>query len=177
MKICIFCGAAPGNTDNFTQMAHQLGADLAKAGIGIVYGGGNTGLMGAVAEGALSQNGEVIGIMPHYLVERERAHKGLSEFIAVDTLAERKALMEEHSDAFLTLPGGFGTLDELMEMITWWQLAQTTKPSYILNFEGYYTPLLAWFQSVENHGFLHGKLSEIVQVFDTPEALLNRLRA
>lgn len=137
-------------------MAHELGETLAKAGYGLVYGGGNTGLMGVVADACFAQGGEVLGVMPRSLVERERAHRGITRLEVVESLAERKQRMWELSDAFVTLPGGFGTLDELFEMLTWFQIGFSQKWNFLLNYRNYYDPLLTMMETQEEAGFLHG---------------------
>lgn len=157
-SVCVFCGAAPGRDPVWTQVAQETGAMLAAQGWTLVYGGGNTGLMGALADGALQAGGRVHGIMPEGLVQRERAHRGLSELEVVPDLALRKERMLTIADAFVALPGGLGTLDEVFEVLTWYQLDLHQKPSFLLNFEGFYSALLTLLQRQEEAGFLHKAL-------------------
>jgi len=153
-RICVFCGANPGNSSRYVEAAHELGAELARRGVELVYGGGNVGLMGAVADGALAHGGRVIGVIPRALLERELAHRGASEMHVVDTMHQRKALMAELSDAFVALPGGFGTLDELCEVLTWSQLGFHAKPIALFDVDGYWEPLAAMFDRAAERGFL-----------------------
>ena len=127
-RLCIFCGSSHGHDPRFTEAARHVGAELPRRGIGIVYGAGNVGLMGEVADAALAAGGEVIGVIPQFLVDAEAAHHGLTQMHIVHSMHERKAMMAELSDGFVALPGGFGTLEELMEIITWSQLHLHTKP-------------------------------------------------
>lgn len=174
-SLCIFCGAAPGHDPKWTTQAHDTAALLAQAGYTLVYGGGNTGLMGAVAEGALSVGGKIIGIMPETLVQRERAHRGLTELEVVSDMAVRKERMIALSDAFISLPGGLGTLDELFEVLTWYQIGLHQKPSFLLNQDGFYDPLLSMMQQQDQAGFLHGPLP--LATADSPQALLELIAA
>ena len=153
-RICIFCGASPGRDPAFAAAARAVGARLAERGIGIVYGGGRVGLMGALADAALEASGEVIGVIPQGLVDRELAHRGLTELRIVATLHERKAVMAELSDAFIALPGGLGTLEELAEVTSWAQLGLHAKPIGLLDVGGYWDPLLAWLDGAVENGFL-----------------------
>jgi uncharacterized protein (TIGR00730 family) len=155
--------------------ARAFGAVVASHGLGLVYGGGRVGLMGAVADGALSGGGEVIGVIPKELVERELAHGGLSELHVVGSLHERKALMAELADAFVALPGGFGTLDELMEQLTWSQLGLHAKPVGLLDVEGYWRPLIALARHATEEGFVREADLAAIAVADDPDALLMRL--
>ena len=143
-RICVFCGAAAGNDPRYAAAAGDLGRALAARSIELVTGGGKVGLMGVVADATLAAGGQVIGIIPRFLEEREVAHRGLTELHVVESLHERKALMHELSDGFIVLPGGFGTLDELMESITWAQLGLHAKPIGIVNVAGYFDELLAF---------------------------------
>ena len=143
-RICVFCGAAAGNDPRYAAAAAELGRALAARSIEVVTGGGKVGLMGVVADATLAAGGRVIGIIPRFLEEREVAHRGLTELHVVESLHERKALMHELSDGFIALPGGFGTLDELMESITWAQLGLHAKPIGIVNVAGYFDELLSF---------------------------------
>jgi uncharacterized protein (TIGR00730 family) len=169
-SLCIFCGAASGHDPKWYKTAHEMGFLLAEAGYTLIYGGGNTGLMGAIAEGALVAKGEVIGIMPETLVLRERAHQGLTELEVVPDMATRKERMIELSDAFISLPGGLGTLDELFEVLTWYQIGLHQKPSFLLNQDGFYNALIQMIQEQDDAGFLHGKLP--LSASNSPQALL-----
>lgn len=172
-KVCVFCGAAQGNESQWMQMASDLGSALAQQGYSLIYGGGNTGLMGAVADACMAGGGEVIGVMPNSLVERERAHREITRLEVVQSLAERKDRMWELSDAFVTLPGGFGTLDELFEMLTWFQIGISKKWSYLFNFQNYYAPLLHMIETQNEAGFLHG--APALSVVQTLPELLSAL--
>jgi uncharacterized protein (TIGR00730 family) len=147
----------------------------AARGLGVVYGGGKVGLMGALAEGALAAGGEVVGVIPQALVDRELAHRGLTELHVVGSLHERKALMAELSDGFVALPGGFGTLDELMEQLTWSQLGLHAKPVGLLDVEEYWRPLIALARHATSEGFVREADLATVAVADEPDALLDRL--
>ena len=153
----------------------MFGAAAASRGLGIVYGGGKVGLMGAVADGALAAGGEVIGVIPQALVERELAHGGLSELHVVGSLHERKALMADLADAFVALPGGFGTLDELMEQLTWSQLGLHAKPVGLLDVEDYWRPLVAFARHATDEGFVREADLAAIAVAGDPDALLDRL--
>lgn len=153
-RITIFCGSSSGIDPQFEQMAYNLGRNMASRGIGLVYGGAKIGLMGAVANGALSEGGEVIGVLPNFLSRKEILHEGLSELIMVDTMHERKALMDKLSDGAIALPGGFGTLEELLEMLTWAQLGLHGKPLGLFNMNGFYDDLLHLFDKMIASGFL-----------------------
>ena len=153
-RITIFCGSSSGTDSRFEQMAFDLGRNMANRGIGLVYGGAKIGLMGAVANGALSEGGEVIGVLPNFLSRKEILHEGLSELIMVDTMHERKALMDKLSDGAIALPGGFGTLEELLEMLTWSQLGLHGKPLGLFNMNGFYDDLLHLFDKMIVSGFL-----------------------
>ncbi|MGB6522102.1 MAG: TIGR00730 family Rossman fold protein [Candidatus Cybelea sp.] len=153
-RLCIFCGSRTGDDPAYAAMAAEVARSVAGAGYGIVYGGGSVGLMGIVADTALACGAEVIGIIPQALAETEIAHAGLAQLHVVTTMHERKAMMAELSDAFIALPGGFGTMDEFCEMVTWRQLAIHDKPIGLLNYLGYYDPLLALFDSMVERGFI-----------------------
>jgi hypothetical protein len=174
-RICIFCGSAQGRLPVYREVATATGRRLAQRGIGLVYGGGNVGLMGAAADAALAAGGEVIGIIPRRLADREAAHEGLSALHVVDTMHERKALMTELSDAFLTLPGGFGTLDELFEAITWRQLGFHDKPCGILDVDGYFEGLLRFIDRAVADGFVRAAERERVLRGSDVDALIDGL--
>jgi hypothetical protein len=153
-RICVFCGSHVGNDEAYARMARDTAEKIVRAGYGIVYGGGSIGLMGIVADTALACGGEVIGVIPHALARTEIAHEGLTELHLVSTMHERKAMMDEASDAFIALPGGFGTMDEFCEVLTWRQLRILDKPIGLLNYRGYYDALLALFDSMVREGFI-----------------------
>ncbi len=153
-RVCVFCGASAGNDPAYAALARSVGEGLARRGIGIVYGGGRVGLMGVVADAALATGGEVIGVIPRSLVDRELAHPGATEMRIVGTLHERKALMAELSDAFVALPGGLGTLEELAEVVSWAQLGLHTKPIGLLGVRGYWDDLLRWLDGAVAAGFV-----------------------
>ena len=153
-RVCVFCGASSGRAAAYAASARAFGAAAAARGLGVVYGGGKVGLMGSVADGALAAGGEVIGVIPQALVERELAHEGLTQLHVVASLHERKAMMAELADAFVALPGGFGTLDELMEQLTWSQLGLHTKPVGLLDVEDYWRPLVAFARHATEEGFV-----------------------
>jgi uncharacterized protein (TIGR00730 family) len=156
-RVCVYCGSNPGNNPVYLQAAEELGRRLAASGTEVVYGGGCRGLMGAVADSALAAGGRVIGVMPQALVDMEIAHRGLSEMHIVGTMHERKALMTSLSDAFLILPGGWGTMDELCEALTWAQLGIHHKPCGLWNVAGYYDRLLTFLEHAVAEGFLKAK--------------------
>ncbi|MDQ2908555.1 MAG: TIGR00730 family Rossman fold protein [Candidatus Eremiobacteraeota bacterium] len=153
-RICVFCGSNDGNRPLYRRTAAHVARLLVARGIGIVYGGGRVGCMGTLADAALAQGGEVIGIIPRALEEREVAHHGLTELHVVETMHERKALMAASASAFLTLAGGFGTLEEMFEAITWRQLGYHDKPSAVLNTDGYFDGLLAFCDTARDEGFV-----------------------
>jgi len=154
-RICVFCGSSPGNDPAYAALAHSVGEGLARRGIVVVvYGGGRVGLMGVVADSALDAGGEVIGVIPQDMVDRELAHSGATEMRIVGTLHERKAVMAELSDAFIALPGGLGTLEELAEVISWAQLGLHAKPIGLLGVGGYWADLLRWLDGAVAAGFV-----------------------
>jgi uncharacterized protein (TIGR00730 family) len=153
-RICVFCGSHVGNDPAFATMAREAATAIVAAGFGVIYGGGGVGLMKIVADAALASGGEVVGIIPHALARTEMAHTGLTELHVVNTMHERKAMMESLSDAFVALPGGFGTMDEFCEILSWRQLRIHDKPIGLLNFRGYYDALLALFDSMVREGFV-----------------------
>ncbi len=161
-RICVFCGSSRGNRPAYREAAERVGSLLAGRGIGLVYGGGNIGLMGLMADAALAAGGEVIGVMPRRLVRREVAHRGLTELREVNSMHERKALMADLSDAFLALPGGYGTFEEFCEMLTWTQLGIHAKACGLLNVEGFFDPLLALFDRAVAEGFLKAQHRTLV---------------
>jgi hypothetical protein len=174
-RVCVFCGASSGRLPAYGDAARSLGATLAGRGLGLVYGGGRVGLMGAVADAALAAGGEVIGVIPQELVDRELAHGGVTELRVVGSLHERKALMAELSDAFVALPGGFGTLDELMEQLTWSQLGLHDKPVGLFDVEEYWRPLIALSRHATDEGFVRESDLGAIAVGTDADGLLDRL--
>jgi uncharacterized protein (TIGR00730 family) len=153
-RLCVFCGASPGRDPAYLELAAAVGDGLARRGIGLVYGGSRVGMMGTVADAALAAGGEVVGVIPRRLVDREVAHRSLTELRVVETLHERKAEMAASSDGFIALPGGLGTLEELAEVASWAQLGLHTKPIGLLGPAGYWDALLAWFDHAVAEGFI-----------------------
>jgi uncharacterized protein (TIGR00730 family) len=174
-RVCVFCGASSGRRTAYAEAARAFGAAAAARGLGIVYGGGRVGLMGAVADGALTHGGEVVGVIPQELVDRELAHGGLTALHVVGSLHERKALMADLADGFVALPGGFGTLDELMEQLTWSQLGLHAKPVGLLDVEEYWRPLISLARRATEEGFVREADLESIAVAVEPDALLDRL--
>ena len=177
MRLCVFCGSSTGLDPAFASAARTLATELAARGIDVVYGGGNVGLMGIVADAALAAGGRVIGVIPHALVTRELAHQGLSEIHVVDSMHERKALMSSLSDGFIALPGGFGTLEEFCEAVTWTQLGVHAKPCGLLNVAGFYDGLLAFLEHALDEEFLRPTHREIVVSDADPIRLIDRVIA
>ncbi len=174
-RVCVFCGSLPGGDPAYADAARDLGQRLAARGVGLVYGGARVGLMGAVADAALAAGGEVIGVIPQGLVRRELAHAALSELQVVETLGERKARMVELADAFVALPGGFGTLDELFEVVTRSQLGLHGKPAGLLDVAGYWQPLRTWIDSAVAAGFVPAQHASLILHDADPERLLDAL--
>ena len=172
-SIAVFCGSKNGNNPLFVQHATQLGNLLAINNVCLVYGGGNNGLMGCVANGVLEKNGRVIGIIPELLTNWERQHDGITELIVVENMHVRKRMMYEKADAAIVLPGGFGTLDELFEILTWNQLSIHDKPVYILNSGGFYDGLLQHMQLMMEEKFLYNSLNNVITILDKPEQLFS----
>ena len=177
--ICVFCGSSAGNRPEYLVAGRECGAALAARGITLVYGGGGKGMMGAVADGVLQGGGQVIGIIPSWMVEKEAAHKGVQRMIEVETMLERKTRMAELSDAFLILPGGLGTLDELFEMSTWSQLHlhERPKPIGVLNIAGYYDQLEAWLDRAVEDGYIYSDTPGLPGFGPSVAELLDRLTA
>ena len=175
-RVTVFCGSSSGTEEIYTTQATLLGETLAKRNIELVYGGAKVGLMGAVADGVLNQGGKVIGVLPNFLGSKEIAHPKLTELILVDTMHERKTKMNDLSDGVIALPGGFGTLDELFEMLTWAQLGLHKKPIAILNVDGYYDALIVFVQKMVNKGLLKEVNQQMLLVSDTIDELLDKMR-
>jgi uncharacterized protein (TIGR00730 family) len=174
VRICVYAGSNPGADPAYAEAAGDLARLLAARGIGIVYGGAHVGLMGILADTALAAGGEVIGVMPRALIDREIGHTGLTELRIVGSMHERKALMAELSDGFVALPGGAGTLEELIEVYTWSQLGLHAKPMGVLNVNGYYDGLAALLDHAVQEGFLRPEHRAAMHAEPTPEALLAR---
>jgi cytokinin riboside 5'-monophosphate phosphoribohydrolase len=175
-RICVYCGSSAGVQTLYADQARTLGQALAARGLGLVYGGGGLGLMGACAEAVLAAGGEVIGVIPHALAGKERLNEFVTDLRLVRTMHERKSLMVELADAFIALPGGFGTFDELFETITWAQLGIHQKPIGVLNVAGYFDPLLALVDRAVQEGFVQKKYRRLFVVANQVEELLDALR-
>ena len=176
-RICVFCGSSPGAIPAYGELAARLGRLLALEGLGLVYGGASVGLMGGLADAALAGGGEVIGVIPQALVDMEVAHRGLTDLRVVATMHERKAVMADLGDAFVALPGGLGTLDELFEVLTWAQLGLHAKPTGLLDLGGYFQPLLAFLDGAVQARFLQPAHRGMLLVEADPTRLLAALRA
>jgi uncharacterized protein (TIGR00730 family) len=173
--LCIYCAAAPGAHPNYVAHAAEVGRLAARSGITIIYGGGSVGLMGAVADGSLRAGGSVIGVITKQLVDRELAHREVPDMRIVATMHERKMIMAESADAFMALPGGYGTLDELFECLAWAQLGIHSKPVVLLNTRGFFDPILTWLELAGNESFLRLPASRALRVSGTPEGAIAAL--
>lgn len=176
-SLCVYCGASPGVRKSYTEAAQTVGRLCAQKGLQLVYGGGNVGLMGVVATSALEAGGRVVGVIPQSLIDRELAHLEVSELKVVQTMHERKAYMEQISDAFVAIPGGFGTLDELFEIVTWSQLGFHNKPIGILNVDGYFDSLLEFMDQSVREGFVRPQHRNMIIVESDADHLISRLSA
>lgn len=174
-RICVFCGAAIGNRPEYREAAVALGRAMVARGIGLVYGGGAIGMMGVISDAVIEAGGEVIGIIPHGLLAREAGHRGRVDLRVVATMHERKAMMAELSDGFAVLPGGFGTLEEVVEVLTWLQLGIHRKPAVFIDTAGYWQPLLAAFDHMVGEGFVRADTRQLAQVAPDAEGALDRL--
>jgi uncharacterized protein (TIGR00730 family) len=175
-RLCVFCGSNPGRDPVYREAAVALGRLLAESGLGLVYGGGSVGLMGALADAVLAAGGEAVGVIPEALATKEVAHAGLTDLRVVPSMHARKSLMVDLADAFVALPGGYGTLDELFETITWAQLGIHRKPIGLLDAAGYFAPLVAFLDHAVAEGFISKANRELFLVSPSPEALLDALR-
>src|SRR5438045_2222524 len=173
-RICVFSGSSTGIREEYQQVARALARELVVRGLGLVYGGGGVGLMGLVADAVLAGGGDVIGVLPRSLFRRERVHAHLTELHEVSSMHERKALMADLADGFIALPGGFGTFEELFEILTWAQLGLHNKPIGLLDVAGYFTPLLALITHASTEGFIPPRYTGIILHESTPSALLDR---
>ena len=172
-RICVFTGSSPGARSEYADAARQLGRLLVERGYGLVYGGGNVGLMSVVADAVLEQRGEIIGVIPELLVDKELAHRGLSDLRIVKSMHERKAVMAERSDGFIGLPGGIGTMEEFFEVLSWAQLSLHDKPCGLLNVSGYYQHLIRFLDHTVDQGFLKPKHRALLVVEKDPHRLLD----
>lgn len=174
-RVCVFCGSSAGNRPRYREAAESLALELTRRNIGLVYGGGCVGLMGIIADAVLAAGGHATGVIPHALVARELAHTSLSDLRIVDSMHERKAMMAELSDAFIAMPGGFGTFEEFCEVVTWTQLGLHRKRCGLLNVSGFYDPLLELFDRAVGDGFINASNRDLVVSEADPAALLDRL--
>jgi hypothetical protein len=173
---CVFCGSQPGARPTYLQAAVELGALLARRGWTVVYGGGHVGMMGALADSALAAGGRVVGVIPEHLLQPEIAHRGLTELLVVDSMHTRKRVMAGRSDAFVVLPGGYGTFEEMFEMVTWRQLELHGKPVGLANVDGYFDHLLAFLRHAAEQQFIRPQHRDLLSVEASVPALLDRLQ-
>ena len=174
-RVCVFCGSNEGTSRVYADQAVRLGQEMAARKLGLVYGGGRVGLMGVIADAVLAAGGEAIGVIPHGLERKELAHRGLTQLHVVGTMHERKALMEKLSDGFIAMPGGFDTLDELCEILTWRQLSIHGKPTGLLNASGFFDGFLAFVDHAVAQGFIKPEHRAMIRVSPEPAALLDAL--
>ena len=177
LRLCVFCGSKTGDKEIYAASACRLGHAMAQRGIGLVYGGGHIGLMGILAEAVLGAGGEAIGVIPQNMIDKELAHTKLTKLHVVGTMHQRKALMADLANGFAALPGGFGTADELFEILTWAQLHYHEKPVGLLNVDGFFDSLLAWLDQAVLDGFVKPKHRRLLIEAKEPETLLDRLCA
>lgn len=176
-RICVYCGSNPGRLPDYRESARQLGHELAARGLGLVYGGASVGVMGAVADAVLERGGNAIGVIPRSLATREVAHGRLDELIVVDSMHARKAQMAELSDGFIALPGGWGTIEEIFEMLTWAQLGFHEKPCGLLNVASYYDHLFAFLEEAVRQQFVKEEYRPMIMMDEAPDLLLDRFSA
>jgi len=177
LRVCVYCGSRPGTNPAFMRSAQQIGNAIARRGWQLVYGGGRVGLMGALADAALAAGGEVHGVIPQSLMRREAGHTGLTRLQVVETMHERKRLMAEHTHAFIALPGGIGTFEELFEVWSWRHLGYHQRPLGVLDVAGYYQPLLTMMRQAERDGFVTAEQLAMVTLHESPDALLDAIAA
>jgi uncharacterized protein (TIGR00730 family) len=173
--VCVFCGSQPGARPAYLDAARELGALLARRGVAVIYGGGHVGMMGALADSALAAGGEVIGVIPEHLMRPEVAHQRLTELLIVDSMHTRKRTMASRTDAFIVLPGGYGTFEEMFEMVTWRQLRLHAKPVGLINVDGYFDHLLAFLLHAAQQDFIRPQHRDLLLVGATAAGLLERL--
>jgi len=173
--VCVFCGSALGLNPAYASAARELGSELSRRRLGLIYGGGRIGLMGEVATSVMAAGGTVVGVIPHALSGKEIAFGEATELIVVDTMHARKALMADRADAFVALPGGYGTCDELFEILTWAQLGIHRKPIGLLNVGGFFTPLLGWLDHIVREGLLKSKHRDLLLASESVPELLDKL--
>ena len=173
-NVCVFCGSNPGARPSYGEAAARLGEVMAAQGLSLVYGGGRVGLMGIVADAVLRGGGTVLGVIPHFLATKEIAHHGVTELRIVESMHARKALMAERADAFVALPGGYGTLDEMFEILTWAQLGLHLKPCGLLNVDGFFDGLIAYLDHATKEQLIRAEHRAMLIVASTPEDLLER---
>ncbi len=176
-RVTVYAGSRNGNNPAYAEAAALLGAELASRGIGVIYGGGKTGLMGALSDAVISAGGELVGIMPRWLVDKEVAHPGVLDFRITDSMHERKKMMADMADAFIALPGGFGTMDELFEVLTWAQIGLHDKPIGMLDVAGYFAPFVTFARHVAEEGFIAREHESLYVVEAEPDTLVSRLAA
>ena len=176
-KVCVYCGSSPGKQPIFREAARSLGHELADRGLGLVYGGASLGVMGAVADAVLERGGEAIGVIPHALATKEVSHSGLNDLFVVESMHERKAKMAELSDGFIALPGGWGTIEEIFEMLTWAQLGFHEKPCGLLNVAAYFDPLFTFLENAIDQQFVKEEFRPMMMMDDRSESLLDRFEA
>lgn len=174
-SVCVFCGSQEGRQREYAEATREFAGLAARRGITLVFGGGHVGLMGALADAALEHGGHIVGVIPRHLMRPEVAHRGLTELLVVGSMHERKRTMAERSDAFVVLPGGYGTLEEMFEMVTWLQLQLQSKPVGILNVERFYDPLLEFLKHAASEGFIRPEHWDLLIVEHSAELLLERL--
>lgn len=172
-RICVYCGSNPGKLPAYRDAGRLLGNELARRGLGLVYGGAGVGVMGAVADGVLEKGGSVIGVIPHFFATKEVAHHGLEELIIVNSMHERKSRMAELSDGFIALPGGWGTFEEIFEMLTWAQLGHHEKPCGLLNVESYYDELSRFLDKAIEQQFVKEEFRPMIMMDESPAGLLD----
>jgi hypothetical protein len=175
MRVCVFCASSMGNDPRFAEAARTVGALLGARGLGLVYGGANVGLMGVLADAALAAGAEVIGVLPRILEHKEVAHRGLTQLFLTDGMHERKAKMYELADVFLTLPGGYGTMDEMFETLTWRQIGEHGRPVGLLDVGGFYAPLVTFLDHQTSAGLLRPEYRGLLHIDDDPDRLLDQL--
>ncbi len=175
--VCVFCGSQAGATPAYLDAARELGALLARQRAAVIYGGGHVGMMGALADSALAAGGEVIGVIPEHLMQPEVAHQRLTELLIVDSMHTRKRTMASRADAFVVLPGGYGTFEEMFEMVTWRQLRLHAKPVGLVNIDGYFDHLLAFLEHAAQQEFIRPQHRDLLLVAPSPSELLERLLA